>query len=91
MTYDRLFAVSRTFRRYIIIGIAICLASWIATLIFYLTDVVAAGAVFFIWQLVYYGAPALCGVLVGFWIVTRMWIRKSPSPDDGSEDDGPGF
>jgi len=87
---ERLSALSRTLTKYSIIAIAICLVAWIATLIFYLTDTVPGiTEIFFIWQFVYYGAPALCGVLVGFWLVTRIWIRSSvpssevavPSPD----------
>ena len=86
---EKLSVLSRTFTRYMIIGIAICLVSWLATLVFYLTDIVSSvGLVFFIWQLVYYGAPALCGVLVAFWLVGRLWIRTEPSSPDESSDDG---
>ena len=92
---EKISALSHAFTRYLIIGIAICLVSWLATLLFYLTDVVSSvGPVFFVWQLVYYGAPAVCGVLVAFWLVGRLWIRSSPPPPDGphdgeSSDDGP--
>jgi len=92
---ERLSALNRTLRIYLIIGVAVCLVSWIATLAFYLTDIVSAGPVYFIWQFVYYGAPALCGVLVASWIVTRLWVRTQavaagPSvPDDQLSADNP--
>jgi len=87
---DRLSAMSRTFTRYMVIGIGICLVSWLMTLVFYLTDIVSSvGPVFFIWQLIYYGAPAVCGALVAFWLVGKLWIRTNPPSPEGPSDDGP--
>ena len=88
---DQLSVLSRTVRKYMIIGVAVCLVAWLATLVFYLTDTVPGiTEIFFIWQFVYYGAPALCGVIVGFWIVTRIWIRSSvPSEVAVPSSDGP--
>jgi len=81
---ERLSALTRTLRKYLIIGIAICLISWITTLAFYLTDIVSASPIYFIWQFVYYGAPGLCGVLVAVWIVAKIWMSVPLTTDNPS-------